>query len=176
MTFERHDLSFLKPGHITGGSKPGGAGRGAGRARTPADRSASKQPSLLPPRESKTTVLVGNLEISSPKDLLASKSQSGSLNCGLIRNSVSVRNGTVGSRRGKRVASRRGKRWIPHAIERPSIEASRPCKRWVLAQRPAGCSGAFYRAEIAERLQLKGPCSKRRAGLGRRRRAANQIN
>ena len=53
---------------------------------------------------------VEKLENSPPKDQRANKSQSGSLNCGRIRRSGSVRSCTVGSRRVKRVASRRGKR------------------------------------------------------------------
>ena len=55
-------------------------------------------------------VIVAKLENSPPKDQLASKSQSGSLTCGRIRSSGSVRSCTFGSRRGKRVASRRVKR------------------------------------------------------------------
>ena len=54
--------------------------------------------------------VVGKLENSPPKDQLANKSQSGSLNCGRIRSSGSVRSCTIGSRRGKRVASHRSKR------------------------------------------------------------------
>ena len=44
---------------------------------------------------------VRNQENSPPKDQLANKSQSGSLNCGRIRGSGSVRSCTVGSRRGR---------------------------------------------------------------------------
>ena len=56
-------------------------------------------------------VTVGKLE-NSPTKYLASRSQSGSLNCGRIRSSRSVRSCTFVLRRVKRVASRRGKRVV----------------------------------------------------------------
>ena len=65
---------------------------------------------LLGRRSGDVSSIVEKLENSPPKTQLASKSQSGSLNCGRIRSPGSVRSCTVGSRRVKRVASRRGKR------------------------------------------------------------------
>ena len=92
------------------------------------------------------TTAVGKLENSPPKDQLASRSQSGSLNRGRIRSSGSVRSCTVGSRRVKRVASRRGKR-----------VANRPCN----CARTLNCGsdrGSSYSTGSCWLVGLSGGC------------------
>ena len=72
--------------------------------------SSQKQRALIVLLINCLSTAVGKLENSPPKDQKANKSQSGSLNCGRIHSSGSVRSCTVGSRRGKRVASRQARR------------------------------------------------------------------